>query len=228
MHTNNEKGTKQPTIINADGLLKAIGVMGILLPIVLVVGSMLLHSCTSILNSISEYYHSHMGNYLVGTLCAVALCMFFYNGYNKRDKQLAMFAAICALCVAFFPVPLCKDCISSCIVTKHALPNYFYTVHNISAVLFFFTLAYMAYFQFTISNAAVVTPHKILRNRIYRICGITIVGAIVCMGLILFVPFLSEAFQALPTTFVGEVIALWAFGIAWLTKGGFIYKDEAG
>ena len=66
-------------------LRKAVGWIGILLPFALMLGVILIFKGEIIQESISHYYHTEMRNVLVGALCAVALFMFFYTGYDKWD-----------------------------------------------------------------------------------------------------------------------------------------------
>jgi len=50
--------------------------------------------------SISHYYYTGMRNVFVGALCAVALFMFFYCGYDKWDDLAGDMAGIFAIGVA--------------------------------------------------------------------------------------------------------------------------------
>ena len=64
-------------------LRKAVGWIGILLPFALMLGGFLIFKEEIIQESISHYYYTGMRDVFVGALCAVALFMFFYSGYNK-------------------------------------------------------------------------------------------------------------------------------------------------
>jgi arginine exporter protein ArgO len=69
------------------GLRKAIGIIGIALPIALLVGNPLVDG-GGMLGSISAYYYSGMRNYFVGTMCALAVFFFSYK-YARRDNLLS-------------------------------------------------------------------------------------------------------------------------------------------
>lgn len=84
-------------------LRKAVGWIGILLPFTLMLGVFFIFKGEIIQKSISHYYHSGMGDVLVGALCAVALFMFFYSGHDKWDDRAGNVAAIFAIGVAWFP-----------------------------------------------------------------------------------------------------------------------------
>jgi hypothetical protein len=89
-------------------------------------------------------------------------------------------------------------------------------------------LAFFCIFLFTKTHATLPeTPQKIIRNRLYTICGYTI---LICLGLLALhewqwfiqrVPLIKGS----STTFIAESIALLAFGISWLVKGDTLWKD---
>jgi hypothetical protein len=90
-------------VISYNTLRIAVGILGIILSIILVLGSFLLNKETSILNSISSYSHLKIGNGFVGIMCAVSLFMFSYLGHDFKDNLLGHLAGIFALGIAFFP-----------------------------------------------------------------------------------------------------------------------------
>src|ERR1051325_3592085 len=75
----------QPLIISYLTLRKAVGILGCMLPIVLLIGNMILSQCNEVQDSISNYFYTKMGYVMVGTLCAVGLFMFFFKGYELKD-----------------------------------------------------------------------------------------------------------------------------------------------
>lgn len=192
-------------------LRKAVGWTGILLPFVLLLGNTLLFGGNPNLSSISIYYHTPMRDIFVGGLSAVALFLFFYSGYNKWDNILGNFAGFFALMVAWFPV------------SESGNGRIVNTVHLIAAALFLVCLAIFSLFLFTRGEPH-PTPQKLRRNIIYRICGIIIC---ICL-LVLFIYFLipDKNHSSSPFVFWTETIALAAFGISWLTKGGTLYPDS--
>jgi len=199
-------------VLSYKDLRKAIGIIGIALPIGLLVGKPLIDG-GGMLGSISAYYYSGMRNYFVGIMCALAVFFFSYK-YARRDNFLSTLTSIFAVGVAFFPTsPRGADTD----LTWTA------TLHFICAVLFFLTLAYFAYFIFTLPPLPKEQrePRKRLRNKIYRICGVTIVVSLALSPILDRV--LSDAVRdQIHPLFWLESIAVWAFSFSWLVKGGFL------
>ena len=83
-------------------LRKAVGFIGMLLPFVLMCAYLFFGEDIT-QSSISHYYYTGMRNVFVGSLCAVALFMFFYTGYDWRDEWAGYFAGAFALGVAWAP-----------------------------------------------------------------------------------------------------------------------------
>ena len=65
-----ETSNDNSLVISYLSLRKAIGVIGITLPFVLVFGKILLQG-PGLLGSMSSYYHSIMGDVFVGSFCAI-------------------------------------------------------------------------------------------------------------------------------------------------------------
>lgn len=189
-----------------------LGLLGIALPIILVVWGFVLCECIEIQDSISDYYSLRTRDALVGILFAMAIFMGTYRGYPRRpqvdhnllmDNEAGFLACIFALGVAFFPN------------SGNDLERY---VHFISATGLFVVFAYFCLFLFTKSRAgAVPRGMKIIRNKLYLVCGIVIC---VCIGL-MFVnwAFDNTSISDIKPLFWLESVALWAFGTSWIVKG---------
>src|SRR5687767_1917242 len=95
--------TRAPQLISPKTLRQAIGWLGILLPLAMVAGNSLLSSCHELQNSISHYYYTITGYWLVGNLCAVAMFLVAYKGYSLRDNIAATIAGFSAVLIALFP-----------------------------------------------------------------------------------------------------------------------------
>ena len=203
----NERQNPRTMVISYLSLRIAVGILGIAFPIIMAAGYWIADG-EGIRTSISSYYHTGMRDLFVGILCAVALFLFSYIGYEKKDNVAGDLAAIFALGVAFFPV-------SSGLVG---------TIHLISAVLFFLLLAFFSLFLFTKGDPN-PTRQKRKRNKLYRICGYVILGAILIVLIYSIFPGLYYAISGMKPTFWLETIALWAFGISWLTKGNVLFRD---
>ncbi len=211
-------------IISFLSIRKAIGILGIALPIVLLLGSFILSDCQEVQGSISAYYYTVMRNVFVGILCAVSFYLFSYNGYDKTDRILSCFCGLASLGVAFLPTSVDPP-LSSC-VTKIVEGSIISTIHFLSALAFFSISAYVSIFQFTKGSSS-PTNQKLKRNTVYRACGIVMVLCIVTIGL--YTAILKEQFPSLidlNPIFWLETFALWGFGISWLVKGEFLLEDN--
>lgn len=213
-----------PLVISYLYLRRAIGILGILFPVILVIGSIVAGGCREIQPSISDYYHTNMRDVFVGILCAVALFLFSYRGYNYQDNLAGNLACIFALCVAFFPTSATEP-LAPC-----NNPAVFHNpltvkIHRVSAGLFFAVLAYFSLFLFT-RGVSMPTPQKLLRNKIYRICGFVIIGCVMLLILYFSVPSLELHLKKFKPVFWIETMALWAFGASWLIKGQYLLRDR--
>jgi hypothetical protein len=216
-------------LISYNLLRRLIGCFGILLPIVLFVGAYFM-GCKTIEPSLSDYYHTIMRNIFVGVLCAVALFMFTYKGYDRRDSNAGNLACIFALGVAFFPTHVeIGSCTSEAATCLMPYKPWISTVHFVSAGLFFSVLTYFSLFLFTRSSRAKADfdKQKRKRNTIYHYCGYVMIACVLLIASYFFV--LEDKMPELATykpIFWIETIALWAFGISWLTKGQLVCKDK--
>ena len=218
--------SKVPEVISYLALRRAVGIIGVSLPIVLLAGSMLFFGCEEIQGSISKYYHTVMRNIFVGSLCAVALFLWAYKGYKRDEKDskymlhdnpAGNLTALFALGVAFFPTSIGPEDLSSCI--REVYPKELVGIfHLIWALLFFLMLAYFSIFRFTKGRGR-------NENRVYRICGYTILGSLLVIILYSYVlKGLFPKLEELSPIFWFETLALWAFGISWLKKGKLLFK----
>jgi len=199
-----------------------IGILGVVLPLILLIGANLFYDC-QVQESISAYYHTGMRDFFVGIICAIAVFLFTYKGYERKDDIAGNFACVFALGVAFFPSSYFG--IKTHCIPKHLDNGFFDILHLVSAGLLFTMLAYFSYFLFTKSKGT-PTSQKLKRNVLYKCCGILIVVCI--LAITLYVLFLRDKFprlQPFAPIFWLESIALWAFGFSWLTKGEMIMKD---
>ncbi len=211
-------------IISFLTIRKAVGWLGIILPLTLYFGTLIMGQCGILKASISDYYYTITGSVLVGVLCAVALFLFTYKGPAPIDGILSSAAAICALGVAFFPCNVSEGQYD-CNIISRPLNDLRNTVHYCSAATFFVILAIMSLWLFRKSDKPNPGVQKRSRNTVYLVCGIII---LIAMAAILAVKILhmGEKLYHLHLTFWLELIALWAFGISWLVKGEIALKDK--
>jgi hypothetical protein len=192
-------------------LRNAIGWIGILLPFVLMGGMFLIFNGKVIQKTISQYYHTGMRDVFVGSICAIALFLFFYKGYNKWENRSATLAGFFAIGIAWFP-------------TTQAGPlDPAGIVHLICASVFFLILAGFSIFFFTM-GASHPTRQKLKRNLIYIVCGVVMIVCLV--AIVIFFNFFLDDNPGSNFVFWAETIALIAFGVSWITKGGTLYPDK--
>jgi hypothetical protein len=192
-------------------LRNTIGWIGILLPFVMMLGGFLIFGENITLCNISMYYYTGMRDVYVGAMCAVGLFLFFYRGYDKWDDWAGNIAGFCAFCIAWFPT------------TKIGPQNLAGNIHFYAAAIFFLVLACFSLLLFT-RQGENPTKQKLKRNKIYICCGLVMLVCIIAVRI--YFSFLKEIYPFSPFVFWNETVALVAFGISWLTKGGTFYPDK--
>ncbi|MBA2248800.1 MAG: hypothetical protein H0W12_01255 [Chitinophagaceae bacterium] len=220
---NKDTSTKDPRLISYNTLRKAIGWMGISLPAVMIAGNFLWGHCSSLQDSNSHYYYTVTGNLFTGILCAVALFLLAYKGFDRTDHITSSLAGFFALGIAMFPTN--DNSANSCAIIHlpiNAIRNY---IHYCFAAAFFISLACISLFLFTKSKGY-KTKEKKLRNKVYRSCGIIIFIAVFLLALYSFFGDHFHSFGKYKPVFWLEWIALGAFGASWLVKGELILKDS--
>lgn len=228
-------------------LRMAVGVIGIALPFALVIGENLRdrlarHALPRVDReiievSISAYFHTGMRDVFVGSLCAIAVFLLCYKGYQRIDNLVANAAGVAALGVALFPTPEesreapeagspIHDTITLFSGWNAADPLLVGGIHFASAALFLILLAAMSLFLFTRSDpAARPNPWKEQRNFIYRICGVVILLCIASIAIAKLL--LTEAVErSTSIVFWFEATAVIAFGVSWFTKGEGFRSDQ--
>jgi hypothetical protein len=207
----------KPKVRNTDltysylALRNAIGWIGILLPFVLMAGTFLLFGQKTIQKTISQYYYTGMRDVFVGSICAIALFLFFYKGYNKWEDRIATLAGLFAIGIAWFPT------------TQSGPLDLAGNIHLICASVFFIILAGISVFFFT-RTAPHPTIRKLKRNKIYVLCGVVMMVCLV--AIVIFFNFFLPGNPDSNFVFWAETIALIAFGASWLTKGGTLWPDK--
>jgi hypothetical protein len=205
---------------------KCVGVIGIALPFVLVIGTIILEWHLGISDSISAYYYSVTRNILVGILCSTAIFLICYR-YERLDDFFSTIAGASAIGVALFPTAPDGPVTGQQMIIGLA--------HGLFALFFFGTLAFFALRIFRKSdqkNPMDRTLEKRQRDIVYLVCGIAICACIVLLLLIALIQLLSGKpwLQTLHPVLFLESLAIFAFGIAWFVKGGTlgILKDKKG
>jgi hypothetical protein len=204
-------------------LQQIVGVIAVLLPLTVAVGDLALGG-DALQGSISAYYYTSTGNVFVGALCALAV---FFLSYNYRalrgfqlDRTLSNIASLAAVGVALFPTT--DDAATASDGEKVVA-----FVHLLFAGSLFVLLGVFSFFLFTKTggSAEAMTEAKRRRNVVFRTCGAIIFGAILLVA----VANLADPPDSWHALFWLETVAVMAFGVSWLVKGGFkgILADPA-
>jgi hypothetical protein len=197
--------------------------MGIALPIADAL-SALIFGHTISLPSISATHY--MNSYLLfeGLVFATGLFLVTYRGYDILDHILSIIAGCGAVLLTLMPCtyggsPYVDD--HNWLMLPQSITNVF---HLVGAGIFFGCLFIIIEFQFPKTVGTVVSgSEKAKRNLLYRICGGVMLG-----GLLLgFLPFINFTIGPFDNCYIGEAIALWSFGIAWLVKGEVFMRDKS-
>jgi hypothetical protein len=214
---NKKRKNQESLVFSYLELRKTLGILGISLPFIMAVGGLVIFN-TGLRGSISSYYHTGMRDVLVGMLFAIGFFLLSYKGYEKSDDLAGDLGFIFALGVALFPTTP-QGAGSSSIIGY---------LHMAFTVLFFSTLIYFSLFLFTkTAPEKSPTPRKLQRNKVYRICGITMSACILLIAVYVLLPDSAEAIlKPYKIVFWLETLAIWAFGISWLVKGETLLKDK--
>lgn len=209
-------------VISYYRVRQALGLLGLLLPVLLIVGGWM--SAGGVEPSISDYYHTLLRDIFVGVMTAIAIFLIAYPGHHREtgevfsDDRLTTFAGLAALGVALFPnenrlrIELLES--PAQLILGHRLAA---MGHYASATIFLLLLGLLCLRKFA-------RTAKPARRRIYRTCGWTIL--VMTAGVVVASWFKIKG-PAAPQAIVNdymlvlwfEAIAIWAFAVAWLTKG---------
>lgn len=208
-------------IVKTKTLRAMIGWLGMLLPwiVTLLIGMFP--------PSISATWYTNACTPFMIILGSAGMLLMCYHGYDAVDDVLNTTAGIFGLGICLFPCSLinrsginvfinlnnnfCKytDVVDETTrVGAFLLPMYVSDIiHMLCAIGFFAILSYNSFFQFT-KGSGNPTKNKKIRNIIYRICGVGMMAS--------FLLFLLPNFYI--KVWLIEVIALFFFGVSWLTK----------
>jgi hypothetical protein len=194
-------------VISYLGLRKTVGAIGMLLPVLLVLGGIVLveflHDAPIkapgglVASSMSAYYYTDMRNVFIGSMCAFGVFLLAYR-YGRFDGWLGNLAGASAIVVGLCP-------------TKYpgTLTNALAIVHLSFAVAFFVFLAVFCIFRFP------NWPLADWRDWVYTICGALILISIVLAVIVI----LAGAESSFPWVLIFEWLGVWSFGVAWFVVG---------
>jgi len=208
-----------------------VGVIGIALPVVTISLDRLLFRQPAIRDSLSAYYHSPVRDWFVGSLCAIGVGLFTYMSTIRHDdtgptrftrildRRVSTVAGVCALVVAFFPTD----------PEPGQAPTVFQEllgIHTVSVIHFWSAAALVTLLGlicFGFGRRDRLRPDRgetaaKVWSTIHYTCAVTIWVAVLAiaatMVLDLSVP---------KATLIGEIVAVWAFGVSWFLKGSELF-----
>jgi hypothetical protein len=195
----------------------AIGVLGVSLPLLLIVSSLVQRQALQ--GSISAYYFTSARDWFVGILWVIGVFLFFYR-YRPRQPELARsqkasirsgaadawlgkVAGLAAVVVALFPTTSPPD--------SPARPPTIGMVHGIAAAILFICLAFFPLLLFSQSRQ---------RGRVYRRYGVTMIVLLLLVASYAFASdSLREAIAPWRPVLILESLLIIVFGVSWFDRG---------
>ena len=203
-------------------LRQTIGWVGLAMPFAVRLGALAFEHIRTT-DSISAYYYTGMRDVFVGTLILVGVLLTCYRTPAKRDTIFAIIAGIAATGIGLFPMEptFAKEILArfpEMAQEKCYINRGFLGYHFIFVTVFFALSFYLVYFRFDAFTPTNPTTQKLMRNKIYKVCGAVMFLAFSTIGVL-------AAVNQGGSIFWPETFAVLAFGIAWLVKGQTILKD---
>ncbi|MDH4164558.1 MAG: hypothetical protein OEW15_17990 [Nitrospirota bacterium] len=209
-------------IVSYLTLRKMIGWIGLLMPVSVRLGAWIFEGIRTT-DSISAYYYTGMRDVFVSTLVLVGILLTCYRTRNIWDNVLSIVSGIAAIGIGLFPIEptFAAEVLQKfpdmgsekCYVNRGLLGYHFIFVSTFFALSF-----YMVYFRFRAFTPGSPTRQKLIRNSIYKWCGLAMLAAFIMIGYL-------AVFNKGASIFWPETIAVVAFATAWVVKGRIILKD---
>ena len=146
-------------------------------------------------DSISDYYHTPMRDFVVGMLVAIGVCLYAYKGFTKFENIALNFAGILVICVAWIPTTAPGVATTSAGV-----------VHNVCAVSFFILISIVC---LTAKDNGRTAPNR-FKNSYRLIAVLMILLPLIAAGL----AYWLES----PAVFWVEFAAILVFGLYWILQ----------
>lgn len=160
--------------------------------------------------SISATYYQTFA--IAGVLVPASIVLITYIGYDALDNWITTLSGIFGLGVVLFPCKVSWIPNGTPVGFFHVPIEISHILHTCCASLFFLLIAFNSIFLFTKSIKS-QTKHKRIRNNIYRICGWSMIGLEIFLGITKLIG--APGYW----TLIIEIPLLNLFGIAWLVKG---------
>jgi len=196
-------------IISYFSLRQLIGLLGMLLPLICILGGYFF-SKLPIQSSVSSYYHTNMRDFFVGLMVCVSFFLITYKGYEKRDQIITTIIGMAGFGIALFPC-LKRSTEIQPVGIFQLNPSISDWIHILCALIFFSLLAYNSIYLFALSKDG-------WKNTIYRGCGYFILVSIISL-VISVLTIKSEVVESYRIVLIFEIIMLLAFGFSWWVKG---------
>jgi len=221
-------------VVSFRTIRRAVGTVGLVLPLLGPVGWLVWG--IPLQDNLSSYYHTPLRDVFVGLMCSLGLFFFCYRGHDRFEDWTANLACVFALGLALFPV----DPQPLRLTGDH---TWVAVVHGLAGAGFFLTMAVYSLLHLPKSRRALnpqdllareddeadeVEPHRFERNMLYRLSGVSILVAMLAMGVYFILPGgWKETADRFNVLYMLETIAIWSYAGAWLLKGRFIVADLA-
>ena len=166
------KTERERLITSQIRLRRLIGLLGIGLPYLLIVASILCGDSAPVKATISHYYDCRLPrDVFVGIICAIGAFLSAYKGYGPADDRASLIAGMSAFGVVFFPL------------NSPDLGGAIRLLHILSALVLFLTLAYISRCRFTKTDCESIPKgsHKAMRNMVYTLCAYMMITCIVAI-----------------------------------------------
>ena len=213
-------------VLSPTWIRRAIGVSGFALPIVLVIGGLLF---VPVQPTLSHYYHTKMNLAFVGLFAAVGLFMCAYRGYNSLERSAGFVVLVTSFMIGIFAP---SDGSSSNWSGDAPIPQSIVGGHiHFAGTLLFFLLFWFFVWSFGEPRGGrlkllekkgyVRTLEKEKRDKWYVVCFWIMFG----LGVIVIfdLAFLKSGW---PVVLIGEWLTMWAFSLAWIIKGQWLFADK--
>lgn len=187
--------------MNDTRLKRWIAATGILLPLLLI------GAHREIPLSFSATYYGAGRDIFIGALAVIGGALGCMQGHDSRDRRAAFIACWAAFAVGYFP--MAPD-------GATGWPFWQGWIHFGGALLFFGALASMCGRLFVLTDQAQMSAQKMRRNSVYRACAMVIVVGVAALAIV------AISFERNPWVFAIEAVMVWAFGLAFAVKSGFL------
>lgn len=215
---------RDPAVLFARSFLAirtAVGVLGILLPVLLLgVDGLLLDGSVTARDSLSAYYFTGARDVFVGALCAIGGLLVTYLAPLPRtwDFWLSLLAGVAAIGVAVFPTSRAGTDVPLTAVQVRLGETAVAVVHFTCAGVFILAMAALSLVFATRDRRWGASRGHVL---LHRTCGWLILLALAWAALGLVV---DLDLGPLHSLYLGELVAVWSFGVSWLVKGADLWR----